>query len=43
LVIRWQGADDEPKRIEEKIIEIEAHDEHPENRDAEKMWRTANG
>ena len=26
LIIRWQCADDEPKRIEEKIIEIEAHD-----------------
>src|SRR5215471_590927 len=26
LIIRWQRADDEPKRIEEKTIEIEAHD-----------------
>src|SRR5215831_17659253 len=26
LIIRWQRADDEPKRIEEKVIEIEAHD-----------------
>ena len=26
LTIRWQTRDDEPKRIEDKVIEIEAHD-----------------